>query len=87
MIDLLPCPFCGGEAELRQITSGCSNGHPARIKNNYTVKCMCCGASSPVFESDIYQDRDGTIYFEKNGAVDASEFWNRRVSDEKRHLY
>lgn len=46
-LKLLPCPFCGGKAEMEHMHE--DNGCPEvyyREWNYYIVKCRNCGASS-----------------------------------------
>ena len=41
-MNILPCPFCGGSAEIREVTR--------HIENNLiVVKCTRCGASTKTF--------------------------------------
>ena len=63
---LLPCPFCGGEAEL--ITGAHRDG--GYIENCACVRCKKCGARSYEFHECVTPD-------EVQGY--ASETWNRRA--------
>lgn len=67
MIELKPCPFCGGEAKIYSATT---SGYPKYPK----AHCYCerCHASSAAFTDT-----------EQNGThiLNASEAWNRRASD------
>lgn len=65
-IELLPCPFCGGEPYFRK---------PIHEKNTafdtMIVECMECGAAPyavSVYESDTEQAKREAI----------ARFWNRR---------
>lgn len=61
---LLPCPFCGGEAEIEHIHD--DNGCPEvyyREWDFYIVKCKNCGVS--------------TTYYSNNKV--AADHWNSRV--------
>lgn len=62
-VDLKPCPFCGGRAEIRQF---------ANPKNWYSVECVDCHC-----ETDGYRHNrvDGTD--EENIKANA-DIWNRR---------
>lgn len=40
-MELKPCPFCGGEAEVIPLPSYNSN------KCKYFVTCLCCGVETP----------------------------------------
>lgn len=78
-IELKPCPFCGGKAELK-------------IKDLYDVhiECIKCGCMTNTF-NEYYNARDYAIEQMKAGKVDsvigiiqqcsvkkAVEAWNRR---------
>lgn len=82
MTKLKRCPFCGGEAKLVKKSDGYTT-NPVHIKHTFIVCCQSCGIESPSFESDIYQDYDGIIYIERDGAEEATRAWNRRTSDER----
>ena len=81
MIILENCPFCGGEARLRQMTSGFRTGR-AMITNSYVAGCDECRIWTSSCESEIWQDDKGQIHVDKNGAEDAARAWNKRVHDE-----
>lgn len=80
---ILPCPFCGGEAELIQTKSGYTSGQPIKILNQYIVECEECGIHTKTYESEIYQLDDGIVHIDKNGAVDAIDAWNRRAGEQE----
>lgn len=55
-VELKPCPFCGGEAELdfagKSFTYTASNGKPYDSGFYYTVKCRdeVCGCKIGIYE-------------------------------------
>ena len=66
--ELKPCPFCDGEAELKNKTS--CEGHGIYITKYYVMckSCGCRGASKYVYN----KTKDQCI-------TEATEVWNRRV--------
>lgn len=81
MENLKPCPFCGGEAVVIQVTSWICND-PAEIKNLYKAGCAKCEIFTGSYKSSIWQGKDGEIHVDANGADDAIVAWNRRVNGE-----
>lgn len=76
-----PCPHCGGEAKILQKTSGYSERFHD-IRNGYIVVCEKCKIQTPTCESRIWQDAEGCVHIDRNGAVDALDLWNERKSEE-----
>jgi Lar family restriction alleviation protein len=70
------CPFCGSEGELIKTTTGID--HAGTIQHTYKVKCKKCGAETRTCASRIFQDEEGVVYIEANGATDAIDLWNMR---------
>lgn len=67
------CPFCGGEAQLKEnIECG---GHGLFIRT-YFVQCNDCGAKGPTM--DTYGVKDDHI---KNVQESAVKGWNTRVGE------
>lgn len=77
MIELKPCPFCGGEAELRRTLKGCRG--VSTIIDEWEVACKnkCCSTCS--YRDEIYHADNGEIVVKNNGAEEATEAWNKRV--------
>ena len=78
--ELMPCPFCGGEAVLIQKSSGYVV-NPATITNSYIAGCYKCDIFTKAHESKIWQGKDGKVNIEANGATSAIKAWNRRVKE------
>lgn len=70
---LLPCPFCGSEANIR-ITSKTYGDH---FGATFEVGCNKCGYSFKE-ESRWYIGNKGQIMTDKDGYADCIERWNRR---------
>lgn len=75
MIELYTCPFCGGKAETRKVSKGYGGG---KITDTFQTICTRCGVKTPYHESSIWQDGDGKVHIDKNGAEEAATAWNRR---------
>ena len=83
--ELATCPFCGGKAELkvsRFVASQNFSNDPVSLINSYYVECTQCASKSAVCGSKIYQDRNGFIRIEANGAEDAINAWNKREGND-----
>lgn len=81
MNELKPCPFCGKSAKLEQRDSKFSS-NPTTIKNEYAVGCENCHIWTQNYASKIYQDQNGEVHVEQNGALDATKAWNRRAEND-----
>lgn len=77
MTELKPCPFCGGESEIRLVRSGIKQ-QSATIMNEYNAGCGKCNIWTSCFESEIRQDQEGYVRVEKTGVDEAIEAWNKR---------
>ena len=75
MTELKLCPFCGGRAEIREVSHGIG-------KEQFAVVCNECGASSKArkpygnYRRSYYRE-DARIIAQ----VDAAIAWNRRADD------
>jgi Lar family restriction alleviation protein len=68
MIELKPCPFCGGEAEYVY----CSNMMLIPTLRQVAVQCKECGVATAVVDAS-------TEYCAKDKAT---EVWNRRADND-----
>ena len=62
--ELLPCPFCGGEAKIKYI------GNDYTKKRSIEIECNCCHIKKRI--SALYQ---GLEWLEDK----IIDFWNRRA--------
>lgn len=76
---LLPCPFCGEEVRLRRVTNGYTTG-PTVIRDEWTIECKNGCVRNNVYKSKIFQDENGTVVIETNGAEEARLAWNTRAA-------
>ena len=77
--DLKPCPFCGGEATVREYAHG--HAGSGEFTASYEVKCPDCQIR---FQFDSHFSLvNGQPVFKQNGYEKCVEAWNRRVSNEK----
>ena len=67
MAELKPCPFCGGEAELKE-KEYAMIGHKVQAY----VRCKVCGTTSNYFSENI-------AYCANEKAIEA---WNRRAEND-----
>ena len=69
IMDLKPCPFCGGQAEFDCVAAG----RPCRLFA--IVQCRTCGNGTKIFQTE---DRYGN---KMCGEFYAAESWNRRTAE------
>lgn len=73
MIKLKPCPFCGGEAEIKIVWH--SHGMDGSYKN-HLIQCKNCYARKEISADNFY----GREAYTEQEAIAA---WNRRAGEEK----
>lgn len=84
MIELKPCPFCGGKASLEH--SGiekCINRENGDLITRWRVQCRQCGVERKGGVSEYIFCRDETLMLRDeqfDGKKKAIEAWNRRAT-------
>lgn len=75
---LKPCPFCGGEATIKQWSSG-------KAKEMYTAafKCGCNKCEIWFYGNTAFSLVEGVPTLSADGYKQAIEAWNRRCLDEQ----
>lgn len=70
-IKLLPCPFCGGEAEMdaHQYYLNITTGHPG---DRIAIYCTECGADMGICREDVHDITPEQV----------ADMWNRRAAVE-----
>lgn len=76
---LKPCPFCGGEATIREFACG-STGN-GEFSASYEVGCKDCKIK--FLRESKFSLINGHPVFSKNGYDECINAWNRRANDEK----
>lgn len=67
-IELKPCPFCGGEAIIRQ-----------NKDFNYQVQCLTCLARGPIMQREYVLPEETAEEYEIAQYMYAKAKWNKRV--------
>lgn len=72
---LKPCPFCGGEARFRIISSGyASDGKTI----TFTAECPKCRISRGMGNNIIKYDKDLNVLYARDERQNVIEEWNER---------
>lgn len=77
---LMPCPFCGGEANMITTTNG-STHHD--VSFTFEVECSECGTSLPWVHELRVTLENGELKITKDERDRAVEEWNRRMQKKK----
>ena len=77
---LMPCPFCGGKANMITITNG-STHHD--VSFTFEVECSECGTSLPWMHELRATLENGELKITKDERDKAVEAWNRRMPKKK----
>ena len=78
MDKLLPCPFCGGSAEII-----CTQSINIRdeFSKSFIIRCANCGTQKPQpFRVYARISNDANCSFDESERLNAIEAWNKRVT-------
>lgn len=78
---LMPCPFCGGKANMITIANG-STHHD--VSFTFGIECSECGTCLPWVHELRATLEDGELKITKDERDKAVEEWNRRMQKKKR---
>jgi len=73
--ELLPCPFCGGEAKIRILPEA------LMIGQCYRAQCRVCGVASTFVSPGKYLKfcgRENVTFTDEEAASEAARIWNTR---------
>lgn len=77
---LMPCPFCGGKANMITTTNG-STHHD--VSFTFGIECSECGTSLPWVHELRAALENGELKITKDERDKAVEEWNRRMQKKK----
>ena len=77
MIELKPCPFCGGDAAIRESSLG--HKGTGEFRAMYEVGCKECGIK--FVRQTLFRLVNGQPSFICNGHDECVTMWNRRAGD------
>lgn len=82
MIELKPCPFCGGEATIEQTSHGTTELSSCKL--SFLIRCSKCGATAPNSYGYIAINlaQNGELNQWRDDRAEAAKAWNRRVTDD-----
>lgn len=80
MIDLKPCPFCGGTAIFKQTSYGTAE---RSVRLGFEVACGKCGATEPQGHGEILikLSETGSLNPWRDCRAKAAVAWNRRAKE------
>lgn len=78
---LMPCPFCGGKANMITTTNG-STRHD--VSFTFEIECSECGTCLPWVHELRATLENGELKITKDERDKAVEEWNRRMPKKKR---
>lgn len=76
--ELLPCPFCGGEAKFETLENGASNYN---VNFEFTIRCSKCNCSLPEsYNLKLSLEDKGDINIKSEDIrKEALKAWNKRI--------
>lgn len=81
MIELKPCPFCGGRANIVQDSTGADRDF-AKLK--FKIRCSKCNAELRNTTGSIEMMlKDGEIQIVRDDRKDIARMWNRRYTGDE----
>ena len=83
MPELKPCPFCGGEAEIKCNSYGTQkNEEIDRFARYFSIRCTKCRCELPrQFQVTFDYSLDTGVRANESDLLKGIEAWNRRVNN------